>query len=301
MNQQSRPQQPQNQQPRLQQPQNQQSRTQQPQNQQSRPQQPQNQQPRLQQPQNQQSRTQQPQNQQSRPQQPQNQQPRLQQPQNQQFTAPTTSISLSLTTSVSISAAETVNEHVFATTTQTATILYALLSVVILLSLLCVVICFGFYWRNKQNNKCIKPNPNVIDLAKHEASIQNDIDIADIEAESEMNEGCVTENTVTNGRKVVIHSENCKVNEFTFEIRIDLNECDDTTYISLISSMKLNFDLSSDTPFRLYEKVNGSDIDIDDITDLVDAFEANGEDTFTVNLYVEIGMNGISETDYCIN
>eukprot|EP01084_Bolivina_argentea_P029740 55210_1 len=115
------------------------------------------------------------------------------------------------------------------------------------------------------------------------------------------NEGGVTDNNYTNqvadhGRKIIVHSNNSTINPFPFQIGNDLKHLNDQIYIKLISSIKSYFHLSIDCSLRLYEKINGSKIEINDIIDLIDAFEADGNNNYVLDVYFEIK---IYKNEYC--
>eukprot|EP01084_Bolivina_argentea_P029739 55205_1 len=184
--------------------------------------------------------------------------------------------------------------------------LYALLITLILL-LIFVIVCFGYYWLDKIKNS---NNGNDAALDMHIEGELNNINIEDIEtngselkhSQSNQNEGIVTiNNNYTNsivdyGRTIIVHSNNITINSFPFQIGNDLDQLNDETYIKLISSIKSHFHLLTDRSLRLYEKINGSKIDIDDIMDLIDAFEANEGNNYVLNVYFEIK---IYKNEYC--
>eukprot|EP01084_Bolivina_argentea_P029738 55204_1 len=220
-------------------------------------------------------------------------------------TTPTKSVSVSPTTSVSWSTAQNIR-NISMTETNKNKYLYALLITLILL-LIFVIVCFGYYWLDKIKNS---NNGNDAALDMHIEGELNNINIEDIEtngselkhSQSNQNEGIVTiNNNYTNsivdyGRTIIVHSNNITINSFPFQIGNDLDQLNDETYIKLISSIKSHFHLLTDRSLRLYEKINGSKIDIDDIMDLIDAFEANEGNNYVLNVYFEIK---IYKNEYC--
>eukprot|EP01084_Bolivina_argentea_P118693 210545_1 len=90
---------------------------------------------------------------------------------------------------------------------------------------------------------------------------------------------------VDDTRKITVHSVN-KTVEFVFR---DLNRLDEQNiiYFKFISSIKSYFHLANDCSLSLYEKVNGQNICVDDMDDIIDSFEANDDDdNYVLHLYI---------------
>eukprot|EP01084_Bolivina_argentea_P154553 269400_1 len=184
---------------------------------------------------------------------------------------------------------------------------YAVISIALIaLLLLCIFICFVCYWKRRRNEE--KQN-DVADHAKDDYQKEgistvnmdttrnerkSDLIIHSKNAEIETileEDGNDTVQCNGNKKKMIrilqVHFENNTMNTTPFKTYYDQNQLDETWYIELISSLRSYYNLEHDASLKLFEKVNGSKLDVDNATDLIDTFEANN--SYVLDLYVDRG------------
>jgi len=142
--------------------------------------------------------------------------------------------------------------------------------------------------------------------------IQSDQDMNSLNVLTKIEQGMQSLNEALMNLKekreeVVIRSDDIKVNEsksyyITVHLESDENntfgfavneELDETLYTKLISAIISYFKFPDNSSLSLYEKVDGTNIDIDDIDDIIDAFQAkNGDDNNgDLHLFVRTSSN----------
>eukprot|EP01084_Bolivina_argentea_P032253 59660_1 len=101
-----------------------------------------------------------------------------------------------------------------------------------------------------------------------------------------MNENCTPEEE---GRIIIVHLQN---NVFQFCVGHSLDELNEGVYNILIANIKMHFDLSNDCSFSLFEKEYATTLSVDNVNDVIDAFQAHDDDNnFVLHLYMEMSEN----------
>eukprot|EP01084_Bolivina_argentea_P221167 374665_1 len=89
-------------------------------------------------------------------------------------------------------------------------------------------------------------------------------------------------------RKIMVHARGRRGAFIMF--RKNLNELDDAVYLIFIDWIKSYFHFSYNSSLSLYEKINGDKLMVDNIDDIVDAFQANSDmddDNYVLHLFVQ--------------